>query len=208
MKTADGKVVLRTADGKIVESSTPAAAADTKPTFRKANNNNAKHEKRTTNTSQKTSTTYKMRPTQMLISKNEGNTLSSWLRDIGILCIPLYTLYMMATHPIIKEIGQPKLTATELHEKLLHEYNQKVKFENEVNTYNFMNAIVDGENTQCFDFPNVELFTKWVRKGGIFQNRYKFIGGSEKKKKDGQQQQQEKHQPQGIIVNSRRRMGR
>lgn len=189
MKTADGNLVLRNAgDGKIVTRTT---------------NNN--HKKSSINSKEKasariiTTTETKIRPTQFLVSKNEGNTLSSWLRDIATLCLPFYILYMLATHPLIKDVGRHQnLTKMQLYEKVLHEYKQKLDFEKSVKKYNFLRAI-SGRN-RCFEFPKME-FTHYVPPPlkGIFMNRYTRIH-------DEKGRNERKQKPQGIIVKSRRKI--
>lgn len=196
MKTADGKVVARKADGKIIESS--GTSSSTNASIKRSSHINTRHDKTSSNATSNT-TTHKMRPTQLLVSKNEGNTISSWLRDIGIILIPIYIMYMFATHPLIKDIGQPhtrKLTKSELAKKMLHEQNQKLEYENAVYKYNFMTAVVDG-GKRCYEFPSMEITSSW-KPPHLFRKRYKRIFGNKKDEKD---------RPQGIVANARKRFG-
>jgi hypothetical protein len=200
MKTADGKVVARNADGKIVESSSTSTSSTNASIKRSSSrNNNTKHDK-TSSATTTTTTTHKMRPTQLLVSKNEGNTISSWLRDIGVILIPMYIMYMLATHPLIKDIGQPhtrKLTKSELVKKMLYEQNQKLEYQNAIYKYNFMTAVVDG-GKRCYEFPSMEITSSW-KPPALFTNRYKgFLGNKKDDKKD---------RPQGVVSKARRKWG-
>lgn len=183
MKTADGKVVERKADGKIVESSSTSTSS-TNASIKHPSHNNTKHDKTSSAT---TTTTHKMRPTQLLVSKNEGNTISSWLRDIGVILIPMYIMYMLATHPLIKDIGQPhnrKLTKSELLKKMLYEQNIKLEYENAIYKYNFMTAVVDG-GKRCYEFPSMEVTSSSWKPPALFTNRYKgFLSNKKDEKKD------------------------
>ncbi len=198
MKTADGKVVARKADGKIVESSSTSTSS-TNASIKHPSHNNTKHDK--TSSATTTTTTHKMRPTQLLVSKNEGNTISSWLRDIGVILIPMYIMYMLSTHPLIKDIGQPhtrKLTKSELVKKMLHEKNQKLEYENAIYKYNFMSAVVDG-GKRCYEFPSMEITPSSWKPPALFTNRYKRLLGNKKDEK--------KDRPQGVVSKARRNWG-
>ena len=154
----------------------------------------------------------KMRSTQVLVSRNEGNTLSSWLRDIVTVSIPLYVLYLLATHPLIKNIGKPnyqKLYRLEQNEKFIHEYNQHLKFLRSVKEYNFFMTM---HGDQCYEFPNSEIVPYVPKRGAIFQNRYKKWLPKKKQKGDSKYKklQSEKKKPvkvvKGVMVNARKKM--
>jgi hypothetical protein len=199
MKTADGKVVARKADGKIIESSSTSTSSTNASIKRSSSRNNTKHDK--TSSATTTTTPHKMRPTQLLVSKNEGNTISSWLRDISVILIPIYIMYMLATHPLIKDIGQPhtrKLTKDELLKKMLYEQNQKLEYETAIYKYNFMTAVVDG-GKRCYEFPSMEITTSWKRPA-LFTNRYKGRLGT---KND----EMKEDRPQGVVSKARRKWG-
>lgn len=199
MKTADGKVVERKADGKIVESSSISTSSTNASIKRSSSRSNTKYDKTSSAT---TTTTHKMRPTQLLVSKNEGNTISSWIRDICVILIPMYIMYMLATHPLIKDIGQPhnrKLTKSELVKKMLYEQHQKLEYENAIYKYNFMTAVVDG-GKRCYEFPSMEVTSSSWKPPALFRNRYKgFLGNKKDEKKD--------RRPQGVISKARRNWG-
>lgn len=171
MKTADGQVWTSKEQRRL--SSTTAVSSTIKETKSlkevagSIKNNDAEK------TSQQPKP-HKMRPTQLLVSKNEGNTIGSWLRDIVTLCFPLFMLYILATHPLIKDIGQPhnrKLSKTELQEKFLYEYNQKLNYLHSVTEYNFMSAM-NGDQC-CYEFPNSEFAPYMPRREALFKDRYK-----------------------------------
>jgi hypothetical protein len=206
MKTADGQ------PWSAQQSTSRAAAVAIKPVVTplnkatKANNSDAEN---MSNTQQKP--IIKMRPTQILISKNEGNTWSSWLRDIATICCPLYMVYMLATHPLIKDIGQPhnrKLTKLELHEKFVHEYNQKLEFQQSVHKYNFLMAV---NMDQCYEFPSSEMTKYMPNRSAIFKDRYKKWlprkGGEVRgENKKYEKQHNKKKEVRGIMVNARKKM--
>jgi len=168
MKTSDGQ------PWSAREQCTTSAAAARMKTVNKSSNKAPIATKANRSVSEQTSNTrHKMRPTQILISKNEDNPWSSWLRDIATICFPLYMLYMLATHPLIKDIGQPHnrpLTKMELYEKFLHEQNQKLEFQQSVRKYNFLMAL---NMNRCYEFPSFEMTEYMPNRSGIFKNRYK-----------------------------------
>lgn len=200
---------MKTADGQIWAAREEQSAAIKKPV---ANKPLSKYAEQTIRNKQQ-KPTFKMRPTQVLVSKNEGNTLSSWLRDIATICLPLYMLYMLATHPLIKGIGQPhnrKMTKTELHEKFLHEYNQKLQFGLSVRKNNFLVAVVNRD--QCYEFPTLETTAYMPRRSALFKDRYKkwvpqkgsaVRDGGQKYKKEPRKQHKK---VKGFMQNARKKM--
>mmetsp|Transcript_20200 Transcript_20200/g.31541 ORF Transcript_20200/g.31541 Transcript_20200/m.31541 type:complete len:214 (-) Transcript_20200:259-900(-) len=210
MKTADGQIW--TAKELRSVSSTTAAS----PAFKQTKLTKEAAETIKSNDAEKKSRKqpkpYMMRPTQLLVSKNEDNTIGSWLRDIATICFPLFMLYILATHPLIKDIGQPhnrKLSKMELQEKILYEYNQQVNFLHAVAEYNFMSAM-NGDQC-CYELPNSEFAPYMPRRSALFKDRYKKKRSQPQKgvlkgnlKKDKRQPQ--KQVKKGWYVNARKKM--
>ena len=209
MKTADGQVWTskeqRSVSSTTAVSSTIKQTKPLKESARPTKINDAEK------ASHKQPKPYKMRPTQLVVSRNEGNTIGSWLRDIVTICFPLFMLYILATHPLIKDIGQPhnrKLSTTELHEKFLYEYHQQLNFLHSVTEYNFMSAM--NGDLSCYEFPNSEFAPYMPRRDALFKDRYKkwappqkgAVKGDSKNFKGKQQQKVKK----GWYVHARKKM--
>jgi len=211
MKTADGQTWTATEQRSVSRSTaTPAAIKQAKPLNKAADSLRS-------NDAQKSSTKppkpIKMRPTQLLVSKNEGNTIGSWLRDIATIGLPFFMLYILATHPLIKDIGQPhnrKLSKSELQAKFLYEYNQQLEFLHAVKDYKFLTAMKG--NQCCYEFPNSQYAPYMPNRTALFKNRYKkwsapkrkgVVKGESKKRK---QQQKKKQQVKGFMMNARKKM--
>ena len=176
MKTADGKIWTAKEQSSTTHTTTASGAIikQAKP-LKKATESIKSNNVETKTTSQKQPPKpTKMRPTQMLISKNEGNTWGSWMRDIATISFPLFMLYILATHPLIKDVGQPhkrKMNSLELHQKALYEHNQQLNFLHSVAKYNFLTAMNGGQC--CYTFPNSYFEPFKPDRSFIFKNRYK-----------------------------------
>lgn len=209
MKTADGQLWTskeqRSVSSTTVTSSTIKQTKPLKEAVGKIKSDDAEK------TSHKQPKPYKLRPTQLVVSKNEGNTIGSWIRDIVTICFPLFMLYILATSPLIKDIGQPhnrKLSQTELQEKFLYEYNQQLNFLHSVAEYKFLSAM-NGDQC-CYEFPNSEFAPYMPRRSALFKDRYKkwapqqkgAVKGDSTKYKKQQQSQAKK----GWYVHARKKM--
>mmetsp|Transcript_12403 Transcript_12403/g.20446 ORF Transcript_12403/g.20446 Transcript_12403/m.20446 type:complete len:201 (-) Transcript_12403:9-611(-) len=197
MKTADGKIW--TAKGQDSISDTSIITKQAKPlknTTEYIKSNDAE----TKTTSRKQPKPFKMRPTQLLVSKNESNPLGSWIRDIATISFPLFMLYILATHPLIKDVGQPhtrKMNSLELQKKALHEHNQKLNFLHAVAKYNFLTAMNGGQC--CYTFPNSDFEPFKPDRSALFKNRYK-----KWKPQKGAVKGEKK--VKGVVVNARKKM--
>ena len=199
MKTADGKTWTSKAKEQSRETrTTTASTATTKQTkpLNKATDSTKSYDAETTTIFGPTKSRPKMRPTQMLVSTNEGSKLKSWLRDFGTILLPVYIIYMLATHPLIKDVGKPhtfKWTSLDFKNKALYEQNQKLNFWNSVAKYNFLTAMKG--DVSCYSFPNSN-FEPYQRpdKKGLFQNRAKRMNAQNGEEK-----------PRGIVVKAHRR---
>ena len=211
MKTADGQTWTAKEQRSVSRSTaTPAAIKQAKPLIKAADSIKSSDAQKS---SSKPPKPIKMRPTQLLVSKNEGNTMGSWLRDIATIGLPFFMLYILATHPLIKDIGQPhnrKLSKSELQAKFLYEYNQQLDFLHAVKDYKFLTAM-NGDQC-CYEFPNSQYAPYMPNRTALFKNRYKkwsppqqrkgVVKGERKKYK----QQQEKKQVKGFMMNARKKM--